>query len=77
MAYQIRLSAPEQSVIPLVAAADPDAEEIFWFAGTRFLGTSAPGASLAWTPTAGVTEIRAVDALGRAATRRVRVESVP
>ena len=77
VAYQIRLSAPEQSVIPLVAAADPDAEEIFWFAGTRFLGTSAPGASLAWTPTAGVTEIRAVDALGRAATRRVRVESVP
>lgn len=77
VAYQIRLSAPERIVIPLVAAADPDAGEIFWFAGTRFLGTSAPGAPLAWTPTAGVTEIRAVDALGRAATRRIRVESVP
>lgn len=75
--YQTRLSAPEESVILLVAAADPDAREIFWFADTRFLGRSAPGEPLAWTPAPGSAEIRAVDDLGRAAVRRIRVESVP
>lgn len=75
--YQTRLSAPEQSVILLTAAADPDARDIFWFEGTRFLGRSAPGEPLAWTPAPGIADIRAVDDLGRAAVRRIRVESVP
>ena len=50
---------------------------MFWFAGTRFLGRSGPDEPLLWDPAPGITELRAVDDLGRATSLRVNVETVP
>ena len=75
--YQVRLSDQGRGSIPLSATADADVDTVFWFAGKRFLGQSAPGESLTWTPQAGSFELRVVDSLGRAATRLVRVEVLP
>lgn len=75
LTYQIRLSAP--SSIPLIAATEADSQQIFWFAGSSFLGNTPPGEALAWHPAAGITELRAVDDKGRTTLQRVQIESVP
>ena len=75
--YRIRLSDPARSGIPLTADADADANWIFWFAGDNFLGRSEPGQHLLWRPPAGLSEVRAVDDLGRAARLTVPVLAVP
>ncbi|PWM65273.1 MAG: penicillin-binding protein 1C [Desulfovibrionaceae bacterium] len=63
--------------IPLLADTEADADGVFWFAGTRFLGRSGPDEPLLWDPAPGITELRAVDDLGRATSLRVNVETVP
>jgi penicillin-binding protein 1C len=75
--YRIRLSDASRSRIPLTADTDADAGKVFWFAGDCFLGHSEPGGHLLWTPPAGVTELRAVDDLGRAARRKLSVLVAP
>jgi penicillin-binding protein 1C len=75
--YRIQLSDPSRSRIPLTADADADANGIFWFAGDSYLGRSEPGKHLPWTPPAGVTELRAVDDLGRAARQTLSVLVAP
>lgn len=73
--YNRSLSRP--GAIPLLADTDADADFVFWFAGTRFLGRSGADEPLLWNPDPGVTELTAVDDLGRAASLRVPVETVP
>ncbi|MDR2669266.1 MAG: penicillin-binding protein 1C, partial [Desulfovibrio sp.] len=75
--YRIQLSDPARSRIPLSADADADAGKVFWFAGDSYLGSVKPGEHLLWTPPTGVTELRAVDDLGRAGRQTLRVLAVP
>jgi penicillin-binding protein 1C len=58
----------------LLAAADQDAEELFWFANARFLGRAKPSERFVWTPEPGLWDVSVVDSLGRSSGVRVRVE---
>ncbi len=73
--YNTSLSVPVS--VPLLADADADAAYVYWFAGRVFLGRVAPDETLWWDPPPGMTELRAVDDLGRSAVLRVRVQTVP
>ena len=75
--YRMPLSDPARGRIPLTADTDADARSVFWFAGDRFLGRSAPGKELLWTPPPGITDLRAVDDQGRAARQRLVVRAAP
>lgn len=66
-----------RNAIPLNAGVDADADTVFWFVDGRFLGRGASGEGLLWQPENGTHEVRAVDNLGRASSRRVRVETLP
>jgi penicillin-binding protein 1C len=58
----------------LLAAADQDAGELFWFANASFLGRAKPRERFVWSPEAGLWDISVVDNLGRSSGIRVRVE---
>ncbi len=73
--YASSLSAPRR--IPLQADAENDAEIIYWFADTRFLGKRTSDTPLFWMPVPGATTIRAIDSAGRVGAMRVHVERVP
>jgi penicillin-binding protein 1C len=60
----------------LLAAADQDAGELFWFANARFLGRAKPSERFVWTPEPGLWDISVVDSLGRSSGVKVRVEAV-
>jgi penicillin-binding protein 1C len=65
----------QRPIIVLKADIDGDAERVHWFAGASYLGASAGGEALDWSPVvSGQYEIRAVDDHGRSTIRRVRVE---
>ena len=59
----------------LLASADQDAIELFWFANASFLGRAKPRERLVWTPEPGLWDISVVDNLGRSSGIRVRVEA--
>jgi penicillin-binding protein 1C len=59
----------------LLASADQDAGELFWFANASFLGRAKPRERFVWSPGAGVWDISVVDNLGRSSGVRVRVEA--
>jgi penicillin-binding protein 1C len=59
----------------LLAAADQDAGELFWFANASFLGRAKPRERFVWSPEAGLWDISVVDNLGRSSGIRVRVET--
>lgn len=73
--YTASLGNPQK--IPLLADADADADCVYWFAGARYLGRSAPDEPLFWQAAPGVTRLTAVDDLGRSSSVRVVTESVP
>ena len=75
--YQRSLSSPGRNDIALIAGADADAGALFWFVKDRFLGRSVPGEPLFWSPGDGVHELRVVDDMGRAASRRLVVKTLP
>lgn len=66
-----------RNAIVLNAGVDADAESVFWFVNDRFIGRCAVGESLTWQPEGGIHAVRVVDNLGRASSRKVRVETVP
>lgn len=73
-AYALRVSRPEQSQIDLEASSDADVSRLYWFAGSSYLGDTAVGQALAWTPPgAGRHQLRVVDDHGRVAEREVEV----
>jgi penicillin-binding protein 1C len=76
-AYIIRPELPADSnynKMVLLAAADQDAAELFWFANASFLGRAKPRERFVWSPEAGLWDISVVDNLGRSSGIRVRVE---
>jgi penicillin-binding protein 1C len=59
----------------LLASADQDASELFWFANASFLGRAKPRERFVWSPEAGIWDVSVVDNLGRSSGVRVRVEA--
>ncbi|MDE5832273.1 MAG: penicillin-binding protein 1C [Desulfovibrio sp.] len=71
--YQ-KLARDADFKIPLIAAADSEAGLISWYAGTTYIGKTAPGETIFWRPErAGVAEIAAVDSAGRTARAKCEI----
>jgi penicillin-binding protein 1C len=58
----------------LLAGADQDERELFWFANTMFLGRAKPNERFIWDPEPGAWDLSVVDSRGRSAGIRVIVE---
>jgi penicillin-binding protein 1C len=75
--YTLRLSRSDES-IPLRASLAADANKLYWFADTVYLGQSPGDSGLPWRPDTGRQyELTAVDDHGRSVRRNLRVEFVP
>jgi len=77
-AYIIRPSLAADSrfnQMVLLAAADQDADELFWFANAQFLGRARPSERFLWTPEPGTWNISVVDKLGRSSGIQVNIET--
>ena len=76
--YIIRSTLPADSrfnQMVLLASADQDANELFWFANAQFLGRVRPGERFVWTPESGIWNLSVVDSLGRSSGIRVNIET--
>jgi penicillin-binding protein 1C len=75
-AVEYRLDAAHPS-IPLNAHRDAAARTLYWFANGAFIGATAPGATLDWTPNrTGEITVSVRDDLGISDSRRVRIGAV-
>ena len=75
--YTMRLSHPEQVSLNLAATVDADVSRLYWFAGGSFIGDSAAGDPVAWTPPhAGRFRLSVVDDHGREDAREIEVAVV-
>lgn len=74
--YAVRLTAESAQTIPLLATADADAREMFWFIDDRLVGKARPGEALPWRARPGRYVVRAVDDRGRADTAELKVRAV-
>jgi penicillin-binding protein 1C len=75
--YILRPQDERRNRVVLLAEADQDSGDIFWFANTLFLGRAKPNERFLWQPEPGVWDIAAVDSHGRSAGLRVTVELEP
>jgi penicillin-binding protein 1C len=63
--------------VPLLASTEADAQGVYWFVNESFVGTSRPGSTLLWKPSAGGKfVVRAVDDRGRADARDLSIQVV-
>jgi penicillin-binding protein 1C len=67
---------PHYNQIVLLASADQDSDELFWFANANFLGRAKPNERLLWTPQSGVWNLAVVDSRGISAGISVKVEKI-
>ena len=75
--YTMRLSHASQFSLTLAATADADTSNLYWFVGNTFIGRSAPGRALAWTPDrSGQFRLSVVDDHGRSDEREIEVAVV-
>lgn len=65
LTYVMRPGQAGKNSIPLEADAGAEVRKIHWFAGTQYLGASAPAQPLLWQPTPGEWTIQALDDAGR------------
>jgi len=78
VSYLMRQSQPEQSHVPLAAAADADVANLYWFANDSFIGAVKPNVALSWnSPKPGRYLLRVVDDHGRADSREVTIAAAP
>jgi penicillin-binding protein 1C len=75
--YILRPQDERRNRIVLLAGADQDSGDIFWFANTLFLGRAKPYERFLWQGEPGLWDITAVDSLGRSAGLRLNVELEP
>jgi penicillin-binding protein 1C len=75
--YILRPQDERRNRIVLLAGADQDAGDIFWFANTLFLGRAKPYERFLWQGEPGLWDITAVDSQGRSAGLRVNIEPEP
>ncbi len=74
--YHYTPNGSEQNLIPLTANANTDVQNMFWFVGSAFVGTSTPSTPLLWPARAGEHLVRVVDDFGRSHTRILRVNAL-
>ncbi|MDR2746651.1 MAG: penicillin-binding protein 1C [Treponema sp.] len=75
--YILRPQDERRNRIVLLAGADQDAGDIFWFANTLFLGKAKPYERFLWQGEPGLWDITAVDSRGRSAGLRLHIELEP
>ena len=63
--------------VPLLANSASGADLLYWFADSRFIGTSLPGEVLLFSPQTRRTLIRVVDSAGRTSQRVLRTAPLP
>ncbi len=73
LTYVLHVGDTAKNSIPLEADAAAEAREIHWFAGTHYLGASAPSHPLMWKAAPGRWMIQAVDDSGRVAKTSVTI----
>ena len=76
LVYALRANDPTRQSIPLRADAAAGVHTVFWFAGTKFLGSSEPASALMWKASPGEWKLHVLDDQGRSASCDVRVEMV-
>ena len=72
--YLVDESDPARARIALSAATDADAPVVHWFVDSAYLGRAPSGKPFWWQASPGSHLLRAVDAVGRSDSRRIRVE---
>lgn len=77
LVYTLRASVKDRQAIPLRADAAPGVSRVFWFADSRFLGSSTPAQPVMWQASAGQWRVHVLDDQGRSAAVQVRVEMLP
>jgi penicillin-binding protein 1C len=75
--YILRPQDERRNRIVLLAGADQDSGDIFWFANTLFLGRAKAYERFLWQGEPGLWDITAVDSRGRSAGLRVNIELEP
>ena len=73
LTYVLHVGDAVKNTIPLEADATAEARQIHWFAGTLYLGASAPSHPLMWKAPPGRWQIQAVDDAGRTARTSVTI----
>lgn len=74
LTYELRMQNKTNESIGLQASTDGDVSEIFWFVNDSFIGKARRGNTLHWMPPgAGSYLIRAVDEMGRADSRDLKI----
>lgn len=73
LVYHAPWDGDERGGVPFSAAADGDAQELFWFVNDRFVGRVTSDEAYFWRPRPGQFEVRVVDDLGRAASVQITV----
>ncbi len=63
--------------VVLLARAEADVRELYWFYGKTFIGRAAPEEPVYWTPPGGRGIIRVSDDFGRMDSREISVELIP
>jgi len=71
--YALHPERLESERIPFQATTDGEARAVFWFVDDRYVGHVKPRESLFWKPAPGRYQVRAVDDMGRAASRILEV----
>jgi penicillin-binding protein 1C len=73
--YILREGQSRYNQLVLLASADQDSGELFWFANAQFLGRARPDERFTWKPDPGLWDLAVVDSRGRSAGMQVNVIS--
>jgi penicillin-binding protein 1C len=77
LVYTLQASSVDRRAVPLRADVAPGVNRLFWFADSRFLGSTDPASPLMWKAEPGRWRVHVLDDQGRSAAVQVRVEMVP
>jgi penicillin-binding protein 1C len=73
--YVLQEDSGRFNQLVLLAGADQDGGELYWFANAMFLGRARPNERFTWAPGAGAWDLAVVDSRGRSAGLRLKVET--
>ncbi|QQO09972.1 penicillin-binding protein 1C [Breznakiella homolactica] len=71
--YVIQPGNDRYNRLVLLAGADQDSGELFWFANSLFLGRAKPDERFVWAPSPGTWDLTVVDSRGRSSGTRILV----
>jgi membrane carboxypeptidase/penicillin-binding protein PbpC len=75
--YIVQEAGSRFNELVLLASADQDGGDLYWFANSLFLGRGRPNERLLWAPEPGLWDLSVVDARGRSAGLRLNVILAP